>query len=315
MSYLKNMLRDNTNLKQISKRSGTFSYSYDYWLEVLFERAMRLFKWSGTETDDNKTNVPAKHIEGILLLNGTAGVCNYNEQGSREKKLAVFNGMFGAGPTVYYGEFKGYNVYSPIFSAQLTVDKDVIVMNNNRCRNSLYPLCHKYAILLAHTEVSLVNTLINGRDSGGIPVASTEAQKVAIENYRNALCEGKVGAIVDPAFSGVEFLGVNKNTTLSIKDLMEVRENLLDSFYNDIGVRTSKDKKGNMIVEEVRANDSMLLLNISDMLDCRKKGAEAVNKMFGTNWSVDIADEINYQKEVNDDGNGESEDIVEVEQE
>ena len=30
------------------------------------------------------------------------------------------------------------------------------------------------------------------------------------------------------------------------------------------------------------------------MLDSRKKGADAVNDMFGTNWSVKIADEINY---------------------
>ena len=310
MGYVKNMFRENTNLKAISKRTGTFTYSYDYWIEVLFERTMRLFKWEGTEVEGNN-NVPAKEIEGILLMNGTAGVSRYKKQGTRDKKLAVFNGMFGAGPTVYYDEFEGYNIYSPVFSAQLTVGKDVVVMNNNRCRNSVYPLCHKYAVLLAHTEVSLVDTLINGRDSGGIPIASTEAQKVAIENYRNALCEGKVGAILDPAFSGVEFIGVSKNTALSIKDLMEVRQNLLDSFYNDIGVRTSKDKKGNMIVEEVEANDSMLLLNISDMLECRQKAAEEVNKMFGTNWSVKVADEIDYNKEAKDNGNGESKNIME----
>ena len=69
----------------------------------------------------------------------------------------------------------------------------------------------------------------------------------------------------------------------------------MDSFYNDIGVKTGYSKKGNMIQEEVEANDSMLLLNISDMLDSRKKGVEKVNAMYGTNWSVKLAEglEIN----------------------
>ena len=33
------------------------------------------------------------------------------------------------------------------------------------------------------------------------------------------------------------------------------------------------------------------------MLKQRKNGAEAVNKMFGTNWSVHIAKEIDYSTE------------------
>ena len=33
------------------------------------------------------------------------------------------------------------------------------------------------------------------------------------------------------------------------------------------------------------------------MFDFRKKGAEQVNKMFGTNWTVHIAKEIDYSVE------------------
>ena len=280
--YLHNYFNNNKNAKSLSKTSGTFEAGYDYWVEVLFERAMRLFVWKNTD------KTPAKEIESTLMLNGTVGIAKY------KNNLVAFNGAFGGAPTVYYDEFKKYNVYSPVYSASLDVDKNVVVMDNNAMRNSIYPLVHRYAIMLSHVEVSLVNTLINGRDSGGIPIASTEAQKQSIENYRNALCNGKVSAILDPAFSGVQFLGINKNTTLSIKDLIEVRENLLNSFYHDIGVKTAWNKKGNMIIQEVQADEGMLLLNLSDMLNSRKIGAENVNKMFGTNWSVDIAEEIRY---------------------
>ena len=48
---------------------------------------------------------------------------------------------------------------------------------------------------------------------------------------------------------------------------------------------------------EVEADTSLLLLNLSDMIDCRKKAADEVNKKFGTNWSVHIAKEIDYSVE------------------
>lgn len=281
--FLHNYFNNNKNAKSLSKTSGTFEAGYDYWSEALFERTMRIFVWKKT------ISVPPKEIESPLIIDGTCGVSN-----KYKGNIAAFHGAFGGAPTVYYDDFKKYNVNSPVYSASLDVDKDVVVIDNNSARNSLYPLIHRYASMLSHVEVSLVNTLINGRDSGGIPIASTEAQKQSIENYRNALCNGKVSAILDPAFSGVQFLGINKNTTLQVKDLIEVRENLLNSFYHDIGVKTAWNKKGNMIVQEVQADNGMLLLNLSDMLNSRKIGADKVNKMFGTEWEVDIAEEIRY---------------------
>lgn len=271
---------------KLAKESYTFSVGYDYWKEILFERAMRLFVWKGTG------NVPPREIEFALLLNGSCGVTN-----KYKNKLVAFSGMYAGAPTVYYDVYEQYSVYSPVFSQILNVNVDVAVIRNNACMNSIYPLIHRYAIMLAHIEVSLVNTLINGRDSGGIPVASTKAQKTAIEDYRNSLCNGKVTSILDPAFSGVQFLSVDKNTTLDVKELIESRQNILSSYYADLGVKTAREKKSNMIDAEVNANDSMLLLNLSDMLTERQLGAELVNSMYGTNWSVDIADELKYNED------------------
>lgn len=284
------MEHENFSKNRFLKENTTFSAGYDYWKELLFERAVRLFVWKGTD------DVPPKEIEFALMLTGSAGVTD-----KYEEKLAVFNGNLSGRPTVYYDEFESYNVHSPVYRANLKIDKEVIVVNNNACRNSIAPLVSRYAILLSHIETSLVNTLINGRDSGGIPIASTAAQKSAIEDYRNSLCNGKVTSILDPAFSGVQFIGVDSNATLGVTELIEARQNTLASFYADLGVKTAREKKGNMITEEVNANDSMLLLNLSDMLHCRQEGARKVNEMFGTNWTVEIAEELKYNEGVEND--------------
>lgn len=300
MSYLNNFFERNTQIKQLAKEGGTFTDGYLYWREVLFERAIRLFKWNNTE------DIPPHEIETALLMGGSCGVTD-----KYKNELCVFNGMYAGEPTVYYDRYKSYSIYSPVFSGIFEIGKEIEIIKNNALMNSIYPLTHRYAIMLSHTEVSFINTLINGRDSGGIPIASTEAQKTAIENYRNSLCNGKVTSILDPAFSGVEFVSVNKNTVLNIKELIETRENLLNAYYSDLGVKTAWNKKGNMINEEVEANNSMLLLNISEMLEQRQQGAERVNKMFGTNWSVEIAPEIKLTMEGKNNGETKSEKVME----
>lgn len=290
--FLDFILEKNTKLSSLAKNTGTYAECYAFWSNALFERALHLFHW---ETG----NTPEHEIEKIIMLQGHVGIAPYKPIG----ELVAFHGAYGGGPSVYYDQFKEYNVNSPVYSKTLKVGKDVVVIWQNSVRASIYPLVHRYAVMLAHTELSLVNTLINGRDSGGVPIASTETARKSIQDYRNSLCNGSVLSILDPAFSTVEFKGINKNTALNIKDLMEVRENLLNGFYQDIGIKCAWNKKGNMIVEEVNANDSMLLLNLSDMLEFRKRGCEEVNKLFGTNWSVELNPVINYAEQEEKGGN------------
>ena len=108
---------------------------------------------------------------------------------------------------------------------------------------------------------------------------------------------GKISVVSDLAGIGVEYLGADRKTQINISELWEVRKNLLKSFYADIGVRASFDKKSNAVIDEVTADTSMLLYNVSDMLEERKRGADAVNNMFGTSWEVRLSDEIDYSTE------------------
>ena len=285
----------NKSIEKIAKSGGTFTAGYKYWQNILFERAMRLFEWKGPD----ESGIPQKEIEAALLTGGICGITN-----KYKKKLAAFNGWYAGSPTVYYDIYEDFAVHSPLYSGVLKIDKDVAVIENNAVRNSLMPLISRYASMLAHVEVTMINVLINGRDKA-IPTVMDETQKQAVETYRNALCNGKVTAIQDPAFSTVKFITVDTANLMSIKDLVEVRENLLNAFYSDIGVKTAWNKKGNMISEEVEADSPMLLLNLNDMLASRKKGCENVNKLYGTNWSVDISPELRYNDTEEDDEDGE----------
>ena len=267
-----------------ARENSTFNACYMYWREQLFERIMRLFVWENTDI------VKPKEIEQRLLINGHCGIAEYKGE------LTAFYGSFN-GVTKYMDEWTHYNVRCPIYSARKEIGTEVIIIDNTSIRNSAMALIHHYAIMLGHTEVTLVNLLVNARDAGGVPIASTEKQKQSIQTYLSKLFNGQYGVVTDTGSLGVTYAGSDRHTQQELMKVMETREKLIKSFYSDIGVRSAFEKRNNTVMAEVEADTSLLLLNISDMLHCREVGAENVNKRFGTNWKVHVAEEIDYNAE------------------
>lgn len=256
------------DFNKLAKQSCTYNAKYIYWRDELFERVMRLFVW------ENTGSVKPKEIEQRLLLNGHVGITIIPKDKS---ELTAMYGSFN-GVTKYNDEWKNYTVRCPIYSATKPIFNEhnkngkVVVIDNNALRNPIYPLIHHYATLLAHTEVTYINSLINARDSGGAPVVSTEKQKQSVNDYNAKRFNGQYGVIVDSAFLGIEYAtGSANNTQQEIKAIYECRNRILKDFYSDIGVRSAFEKRSNTITEEVEADTSLLLLNLSDMFESRKK--------------------------------------------
>ena len=299
MYFLQDYFASNTRAKKIAMESSTFSAGYKFWLNFLFERAVRRFVYN-----DLPDTIPAHEIEVPLQMQGTVGVST-----KADGKIRAFNGGWSGAPTVYFDIYKKYAVYSPTYSDVLKCESDVVVGLNDSLQNATYPLCHRYATLLAHLETSLVDTLIDGRNTSGIPVVKTETQRMAVEAFRNSLANGTLKPIFDAnTFSPIQWEAVSKNVSFSVTELIEGRENLLNAFYQDIGVRTVWNKKGNMIADEVGGNQPLLLQNVSDMLNQRKIMCEKINKLYGTKITVDLAPELKYNEEKEDveDGKNDS---------
>jgi len=296
MSYLETLGATSDGAKILGKyarASGTFNSCYKYWSEQLFERVMRLFVWENTDADKDKKTIDKlpKEIEQRLILKGHCGITDKLDS----EPTAFFGSFYGV--TKYHDEWSHYTVHCPVYTGQFEIGKNIVVIYNDALRNPIYPLIHHYSILLGHTDVTIINELINYRDSNGIPIAQTEKQKASIEDYQKKRFNGQYGAVTDIGALGIEYAGATIGSTQSLRDTFETREKILKSFYSDIGVRSAFEKKNNSVTAEVEADTSLLLLNLSDMLKYRQMGADAVNAMFGTNWSVHIAEEIDYGAE------------------
>ena len=286
--------KDGKEISKAARESCTFNAFYEYWRDELFERIMRLFVWENTYTmaDNMVYGIKPKEIEQRLLLQGHCGITTLPGE---TDLTAMFGNFFGV--SKYLDERPNYMVRCPIYSGERTIGKDIVVIDNNSLRNPASDLVHHYAILLAHIEVTLVDVMVNARDAGGIPVASTEKQKQSITQYQGKVFNGQYGVVTDAGNLGLQYIGSDRKTTQSVMDIYATRDKILKSFYSDIGVRAAFEKRSNSVEAEVEADTSLLLLNLADMIDARKKGAEAVNYMYGTNWEVHIAEEIDYGTE------------------
>ena len=256
---------------KLDKNSVDFKFFYHYWKETLFERCMRLFKW---ECGD----IPQKEIEQRLLLTGFC-IITKNNSG---KLVCASGGLYEQ--DLYYDEFKKvtYNLVGE--SGERTIGKDCVVISNNSLRNSLFHMIHNYAMTLAHCDVSIICELVNTRANKTFSAKNKSVAKTINEWYNN-LFNGKMSSIMDDYTCALDSFDNRTNST-NLLQLMETRQNTLRNFYNDIGIKTAYDKKERMNVEETALDDGLLLINITDMFEYRKKACKEVNDMFGETWNV-----------------------------
>ena len=94
-----------------------------------------------------------------------------------------------------------------------------------------------------------------------------------------------------------------------LKDLNDLKNNVLKGFYNAIGVKMSTDKKERLISDEVNSANQFLMVNLSDMLKWRNEFVDGLNSVFGINVTVRLSKEFDIETVEDDevDTVGESE--------
>ena len=117
--------QDSNEIFTYAKQSCTYKAYYEYWIEQLFERIMRLFVWENTD------DVEPKEIEERLLLQGHCGITKI----LGEKELTAMFGNF-YGVSKYVDDKPYYMVRCPLYSGSRTIGKDIVVIRNNSLKNS-----------------------------------------------------------------------------------------------------------------------------------------------------------------------------------
>lgn len=267
--YLGNII-ETQRTKKLTLRNSVL-----YWEDMLFNIVSKMFTWEGL-------SFKQKHIETPLILYGKVGII------SLKGEVTAVRVGGGNGMTKYPLDYQKYNwSTSNGLTGEFTVDSNGILMDNNSLRNATYEIIQRYAIMLAHTELSLMTALVNGRSNKMI-VASNQKMADSVRSYQDKIFNGNYDTIVDPSFLGLSVLDQSdgQNPINFAKVLWDVRQSILYAFYEDLGIKKNQQKRERLVTDEVNADIELLKLNIQDMYDARLEGCEKVNNMFGTSWSV-----------------------------
>ncbi len=270
--------------KTFKQRKLDYATAYRLWYEVLANKVLNLFTWTGLPFEQKELEVRLQ-----LMGDGIAGVLYSNRLG----RFIVANGS-PTGITEYADKWLEFTWSCPVDFGTNTIDEDVVLFENNSLHLPTRRLVQRYAHLLAHAELSLQAILINARATG-IIAAKDEKQKQDIADFYKALEDGRTMAIVDDdglnslvASEGLRSISTAYPAAHTIIDFWDIRQNLYKEFLTEIGISKATDKKERMITDEVAQDKPMYQYSLDDMLRTRKIAAKKASTVLGLDLSVEI---------------------------
>lgn len=282
MGYISDFLDTDIGkrVSKLSRKAHTFNNAYCYWVDFLTQSMTHLLVIDGLPDSLKQDEIMRQLIfKGYSLFTDKA-----------DGQLRSFFANPSKPSKYYYNYWDEYTTESPTWSDKVVVadEKEGVLVRLNELKHPIWHTIHHYGIALAHTDVSYINTLINGRNKG-VPCVSDNKEKDEVNRWYDKLCAGQPDVILDSDFLGVEFKGFNDTGKLEITELLECRKNLLFSFFESFGLKTAYSKRGNMTDNEVEAGDALLMHNIANMYDVISEDLARVNAKYGTNISVRLA--------------------------
>ena len=257
----------------------------DSYFKYMEAKTLKMFEW-----ENLPDTIPERELELILQI------CRFDiftrAKTEECEKLFVFYGGLGGMPNEYYQPTQAivsnpYLRFSSVLDLDDYIKKDgnAVLGWNDSMHVGLFPLHSKYAGLLAETDLTLKYDLINMRFNN-ILTADDDNMKKSLEEMYNQVADGTgFGIIVTKKFMGeanldkVELRSQAHN--MQLKDIIETKQYLIGSWYNEIGLNANYNMKREAINEsEADMNEDTLLPFIDDMLRQREILAEQLNEKF-----------------------------------
>lgn len=177
------------------------------------------------------------------------------------------------------------------YSANLTINKDCVVIWNDSMIAGLYDLINLYACQITDAEMTLRLQLINARVNKFLS-ATDDKVKTDAEKILHDIEEGKLGVIGDSLelegmFKALNAIEMNSAKADSMKSTIEALQYNIAQFFIRIGLNDNYNmKRESLNGTETSANEDTLFVLPLNMLKCRQEGWERFNKLYGQNVKV-----------------------------
>lgn len=257
-----------------------------------------IFSYEGIKDD------LARQIEKRLFLFGRCGIV------SKDGELTAVNANpYGMDkynePTAFtfvYGGGEADNSRTP---EMRQIGENGVLGRNTF---SFYPtamIAEQYALMLAHTDMSIICELVNGRFIDVMKAGNNKAAE-SCRKFGKDLYNGKLSFIEDIT----EEIEIDRSPAHNshMREYLDTKNQILSEFYGIFGINKTIEKRERMISDEVNSSAKLLNFNLKDMLEMRKRMCADIGMVF--NRKVTVKSHI----DIDSDGNFENEQEMEKEE-
>ena len=256
---------------------------YATYSNLLFNTMLEMFEWQNLPD-----TIPKRFLENILHTTGEVFVSSIND------KLIASHGTL-SGEVDEYGLGTECIAVCPRGEAQGKRGVDIAYGINN---DSATPdmLIYWIAHLLAESDKSIKLNVIYSRLLK-IPKVATDKDKAMFEEILKKVMDGEPKAFASSDSLDLElgagtetFELTDANKIDKLPYLTQFFEDCLKRFYNFYGQpMQNQNKRAQSISDEIHGQDSVSFILPMQMLKCRQALCEEVNRIFGTDISVDFS--------------------------
>lgn len=256
--------------------------------------------------------IPERALVRMLQTGGVVAITEVNDN------LYAFNGGIGGAPDPYYLPTI-FTVANPAlnFSKNLKIGEDCVMIRHDTYMRGLLPICNHYAALLTECDMTLRRLAITTRMPWWF-AATDDADANAVNVVLKAIEDGKdLAAIVTEGFADQVKSSPLSTGGQEITRLIELRQYIRASWYNDIGLNANYNMKREAInTTEAQLNDEALLPLTDDIMqnlrdgfaECNAKYGTKIRVTFGQPWeqtaeqTEDIVEEVSENDHENNQG-------------
>lgn len=251
---------------------------WNKWQKLLIRKMCMIFEWKGID------KLLAEHIMLRLIYQDVVGIVKLKNG----KLIAPVGNVSGV--TDYENVFDTFTWSTPLHSGVNKFnDENCVVGYSNFLHVRLYDIINQYAYLLAQAEITTGVNLINAR-MADVFTSNSSSMSESIKTYKKKVLNGDTEVIFDEQLipQKIEIVGTDYRLTEQALNAWNLRNEILRSFYEDIGIKYVREKKERMTKEEVTESDDLLFDMIDELYYFMSQLSENMNKYFNISSSVVI---------------------------
>lgn len=292
-----NFLQGNLNYSIENKRTNEVAI-----INNILNKTLGMFNY-----ENLPDSLPLEELEKILQSTGKAFIFNYDGNIVAVKIDLIYDDI-----DIYGRPLKG-NVYLQDKKELITMSlSDGVLISNDYLQLGLLSILEKYSKLINESESTLYIANIWKRASKLI-TASDDLTLNSAKTFINKMEQGEIGIISTNPILDSFNVASESVSNVSMSDLIQYDNYFKSLLYNEIGLSYNKQmKKERLITSEVEQEQESNKPFIENMLSCRNKGIEQVNKKFDLDIMIDISKSWRKSKPVESES-VESESVESVE--